>query len=122
MASIHPTEPLNLITPFEMSCVASFLNPEVSSQLVPYLELEWVGPDGNTLSDGDDIIVKEQTNSLDTAIRSLKLKSLSLSQLGNYTCEVILRLPNLREIKFFFFSTTTSYPVTVHSKLLYHTQ
>ena len=115
MVSIHPIESLNLLTPFEMTCVASFLHSEVSSQLIPYLELEWMGPDGNTLGYGDDnAFVKEQSNSPHTAIRSLKFKSLSLSHLGNYTCEAKLQLPNSRQI----FITTTSYPVTVHSKLL----
>ena len=111
VVSIHPTESLNLLSPFEMMCVASFLYSKVSSQLIPYLELEWMGPDGNTLGDGDDVFVNEQSNSPHTAIMSL---SLSLSQLGNYTCEAKLHLPNSRQI----FFATTSYPVTVHSKFI----
>ena len=110
MASIYPTESLILLSPFEIICVATFLHSKVASQLVPYLELEWVGPDGHILGDGDDIFVEEQSNSPDIAIRSLKFKSLIWSQLGNYTCEAKPHLPNTRQI----FFTYTSYPV--HSK------
>ena len=121
VVSIHPTESLNLLSLFEMTCVASFLHPKLASQLVPYLELEWVGPDGNTLGDGDDIFVKEQSNSPDTAARLLKIiiKSLTMSHLGNYTCETKLHFFNSRHN--IFFITTTSYFVTVHSKSFYHT-
>ena len=112
MVSILQTEEPILLSPVEMTCVASF-HPKVASQLVRYLVLEWVGPDGETLGSGNDnIVVRNQQTLYDTVARSLNIKSVNVSDSGNYTCEAKLQLPNSGQT----FTATASYSVVARSK------
>ena len=109
---INPVENAILLSPFEMTCVAN-LYPKVVSQFVRYMVLEWVGPDGETLDSGNDnIVVKNQQTLYNTVVQSLYIKSVNMSDSGNYTCKAKLQLPDSEQT----FTATTSYYVVARSK------
>ena len=109
--SIYPTEEPIYMQSFNLTCVAS-LHPKVASQLIRYLVLEWVGPDGETLNNVDNgILVSDQQTFYDTATRLLIFNSLNLTHGGDYVCNAKLILEET-------FNATTLYHINILGKFL----
>jgi len=56
--------------PHTLSCRATF-SDKVASQVIPYLRLEWVGPDGVALNKDNGMTIEQQLNYHSEATRSL---------------------------------------------------
>ena len=74
--------------PFMLSCV-TYLQPKLTS-LSQYIVLEWVGPDGVSLTADNNITIGEQTT---PTTSSLQFNTINLTHHGLYVCRASLNLP-----------------------------
>ena len=104
---------------FSLTCNAS-LNPKVASHLIRYLVLDWVGADGQSVSEVDGVTIGEQqfyslSNTSNTTTRDLVFDPLVMAHGGDYRCEAKLILPDNAGS----FNTTLDYHINVMS--MYYT-
>lgn len=97
--------------PFTLTCRASFI-AKIASQLLQYLTLEWVGPDGVSLSEENGVTVENQRNNLSEATRSLIFHPLNMTHRGTYKCKAKVILPDSSGT----FNSTSQYHLNVLSK------
>ena len=98
--------------PHTLSCRATF-SDKVASQMIPYLTLEWVGPDGVVLNKDNGVMIERQQNYHSEATRSLTFNPLSLTHGGLYKCEAKLLLPDSSNMH----NSTCQHYLTVLGKL-----
>ena len=96
---------------FVLMCKASVI-PKLYSQLVPYMVLEWFGPDGVPLTEGNNIVLGMHPNSVTNLVRNITFTQLNLTHNGVYSCQVTINLQNTRIIR------TTDYDLRVKGKSL----
>ena len=89
-----------------MTCTAS-LNPNVASQLIDYLVLDWVRTDGQIFHQTDRVTIEQQHISSSSVTRSLTFDTLNMTHGGEYKCEAKLILPG----------SAGSFNTTVHHDL-----
>ena len=69
---------------------------KTTSQLEPYINVEWVGPTatGVPLTEENNIVIGDQRQSLNGVVRTLTLNGTHYNQAGWYTCHVALNATN----------------------------
>ena len=54
--------------PYNLICRATFI-PKIAPQLIPYLVLEWIGPDGVALTEENGVTIEQQQKFHSGALR-----------------------------------------------------
>ena len=96
---------------YTLTCRATFI-PKIASQLIPYLVLEWFGPDGIAMTEENGVTIEQQQNLYSEATRSLTFHPLNMTHGGSYTCEAKFVLQDLNST----ISSTSQYNLNVLSK------
>lgn len=97
--------------PYNLTCTATFI-PKIAPQLIPYLVLEWIGPDGVALTEENGVTIEQQQNFYSEATRSLTFFPLNMTHSGTYKCEATLFLPESN----ITFISTSQYSLRVLSE------
>ena len=101
--------------PFTLTCRTSFV-AKIAPQLVQYLTVEWVGPDGISLSEENNVTIEKQQNNHSVATRSLTFHPLNMTHRGTYKCRAKVMLPDSSST----FNSTSLYHLNVLSKCFVH--
>ena len=97
--------------PYNLICRATFI-PKIAPQLIPYLVLEWIGPDGVALTEENGVTIEQQQKFHSEATRSLMFYPLNMTHSGTYKCEATLFLPESNNT----FISTSQYSLSVLSE------
>lgn len=95
---------------FVLMCKASVIS-KLHTQLVPHMELEWLGPDGVPLTEENKIGLGMHYNSGMDLARNITFSQLNVTHSGVYSCQVIIHLQNTT------ITRKTDYDLRVKGKL-----
>ena len=76
---------------YSLSCVAV----ENISGLTNHSHIQWTGPDGNAIENGNGVRVTELVQTPTTRSQTISFDSLRTSHAGQYSCMVTLMSPSL---------------------------
>lgn len=101
--------------PYQAQCIASIPNV-FTANLMQYLSVEWVGPDGQQIhSERDGITVAVPRNVIPYSLsKSIIFDPLKMKHGGNYTCKAKVVLPGSGGN----YQSTSQYQLIVRSKCL----
>ena len=86
---------------------------KTTSQLEPYINVEWVGPTGVPLTEENNIVIGDQKQSLNGVVRTLTLNGTHYNQAGWYTCHLALNATNT-DLQI----SVAEYHLVLHSKYI----
>ena len=82
-----------------LSCIGNTIPLKATTQLVPNLSIEWVGPTGTILTNESNITVSPRHQSLHGVVRTLTITGTNYSNTGVYSCVVT---PNVTHLSFVY--------------------
>ena len=112
MNILRLTEPIYMER-YTITCKATFM-PKIAPQLIPYLVLEWFGPEGVAFTKENGVTVEQQQNFHSEATRSLTFHPLNMTHRGSYKCKATVFLPESNST----FISTSQYSLSVLSKFI----
>ena len=102
MSIQNTTEPV-YGEPFTLICSATILPLKVTLQLLPKAVLEWLGPDGEVLTNNNNnIIVGEQKIMQNNITKTLLFNSLNFFNKDTYSCMVKVAETEFYNESFFY--------------------
>ena len=106
-------EPIYTHQQFTLTCRAT-LNPKIASQLIQYMILEWIGPNGETLTNDSNITVGHQKTFYNESVQILTFESLRMTHGGLYTCRAKIVFPDSGIL----LNSSSEYHLSVLSKFM----